>query len=89
MSSSTKPKPPFWTSSPKSPQRLRGTHAELLARAEDGARVLPYDRAARYEVGELILHGVFGLGVVVEQTAPGKVAVRFESGDKLLACGGG
>lgn len=88
MARSIATKPPFWSAQPKSPQRLRGTHEQLLARAEDGARVLPYDRAARYEVGELLLHGVFGLGVCVEQTAPGKVTVRFEGGDKLLACGG-
>lgn len=83
---SSAPKPPFWTSTAQKPPRLRGTHEALLARAEDGARVLPYDRAARYEVGDLLLHAVFGLGVVVEQTAPGKVTVRFELGDKLLAC---
>ena len=81
------PKPPFWTSSPKPPQRLRGTHAALLEHAEDGARVLPYDRAQRYEVGALILHGAFGLGVVVEVPSTGRVTVRFDVGDKLLACG--
>lgn len=79
-------KPPFWTSSsPKRPQKLRGTHEALLAAAEDGALVLPYSQTQRYELGALILHGVFGLGVVVEQTAPGKVTVRFADGDKLLA----
>ncbi len=87
MARSSAPKPPFWTSSsPKSPQRLRGTHASLLASAEDGARVHAYSQTQRYEVGELLLHAHFGLGVVVEQTAPGKVTVRFEAGDKLLAC---
>ncbi len=83
-------RPPFWSSSPTAtkPQRLRGTHAQLLEHAEDGARVWPYDRAQLYEVGALILHGAFGLGVVVELVAPGKVTVRFESGDKLLVAGG-
>lgn len=79
-------RPPFWSSSPK-PQRLRGTHAALLEHAEDGARVWPYDRTQRYEVGALLLHPVFGLGVVVEVPSTGKVTVRFDVGDKLLACG--
>lgn len=86
MARSSAPKPPFWSVQPKSPQHLRGSHEALLARAEDGARVHAYERGGSYAVGALILHPTFGLGVVVEQTAPGKVAVRFELGDKLLAC---
>lgn len=83
------PKPPFWTSSPKpAPKRLRGTHAQLLEHAEDGARVLPYDRTIAYGLGALVLHPTFGLGVVVEVPSTGKVTVRFESGDKLLVAGG-
>lgn len=77
---------PFWTSTSK-PKRLRGTLAELLDHAEDGARVWPYDRAQLYDLGALLLHGAFGLGVVVEVPSTGRVTVRFEVGDKLLACG--
>lgn len=87
MSSSTKPRPPFWTSRSPKPPRLRGTHASLLAAAEDGARVHAYSQTQRYAVGELLLHGVFGLGVVVEALSPGRVTVRFEDRDRLLACG--
>lgn len=92
MSARTTPKPPFWTSTSKPPaKRLRGTLAQLLEHAEDGedgARVLPYDRAQRYDLGALILHGAFGLGVVVEVPSTGKMTVRFEGGDKLLVAGG-
>lgn len=78
---------PFWTSTSKpTAQRLRGTHAQLLDATEDGARVLPYDRGRSYAVGELVLHPTFGLGVAVEVPAPGRVTVRFEDGDRLLAC---
>lgn len=84
------PKPPFWTAPTAKPQRLRGTHAALLAAAEDGARVWPYALDGRpYELGDLLLHPRFGLGVVVELVSPGKVTVRFDVGDKLLACGVG
>lgn len=83
------PKPPFWSSSTKpKPHKLRGTHAQLMDAAEDGARVWPYDRGQSYEVGALLLHPTFGLGVVVELVATGKVTVRFADGDKLLVAGG-
>lgn len=83
------PKPPFWSSSPKpAAKRLRGTHAQLMDAAEDGARVLPYDRTLAYEVGALLLHGAFGLGVVVELPSRGRVTVRFADGDRLLVAGG-
>lgn len=81
--------PPFWSSSPTKPPKLRGSHAALMDAAEDGSRVHAYDRGRSYQVGELILHPTFGLGVVVGCPSPGRVEVRFETGDKLLACGVG
>lgn len=72
------PKPPFWQSAlaPQPRQRLRGSHAELLAAAEDRARVVPYVRTQRCNLGELVLHPTFGLGVAVEVPGPGRVTVR-------------
>lgn len=44
----------------------------------------PYDPAQSYVVGERVLHARFGAGLVVG-SEPGRVVIRFESGDRKLA----
>lgn len=45
-----------------------------------------YAMTESYRVNSLILHSVFGLGVVKQLIAPSKMQVLFEDGVKLLRC---
>lgn len=89
MSRRTEPRP-FWSQSRKPPVRLAGSWPDLVGKAgaalPEGGIVPGYDRGARYALGELLDHGVYGVGVVVE-LAPGKVGVRFCDADRLLVAG--
>lgn len=49
-------------------------------------KALPYDMNTRYATKRLILHPVFGLGVVKTVTIPNKMQVLFKEGIKLLRC---
>lgn len=91
MSARPTPKPPFWTSS-STPKRLVGTWPDLVGRAgaalPEGSVVAGYDRSVPYQLGALLDHATYGVGVVVEAPSRGKVLVRFADGDKLLVAGG-
>lgn len=52
----------------------------------DPEKALPYDMNGRYLTKRLILHSVFGLGVVKTVTVPNKMQVLFKDGIKLLRC---
>lgn len=49
-------------------------------------KALAYDMNGRYLTKRLILHSVFGLGVVKSVIVPNKMQVLFKDGIKLLRC---
>ena len=50
-------------------------------------KALPYELNKPYRVRNLLLHPVFGLGVVQLVLPPNKIDVLFEEGVKRLRCG--
>ena len=46
----------------------------------------PYDMNSRFSVRNLVMHTVFGLGVVKSVITPNKMQVLFKEGIKLLRC---
>ena len=52
----------------------------------DHDKALPYDMNGRFQVKRLILHPVFGLGVVKSVIVPNKMQILFKDGIKLLRC---
>jgi hypothetical protein len=52
----------------------------------DLEKALPYDMNGRYLAKRLILHSVFGLGIVKAVIVPNKMQVLFKEGIKLLRC---
>ncbi len=80
---------------PKGSARLPRKDAGETARKEwtalqlgqNGSRAVPYDMKASYEVGSLISHPKFGVGVVKQLLGPNKIEILFEDGLKLLRCG--
>jgi len=53
----------------------------------DPAQAIPYEMTGKYRVQNLLLHPVFGLGIVQLVLPPNKVEVLFREGKKLLRCG--
>jgi hypothetical protein len=51
------------------------------------ARALPYDMNGKYRAKKLLMHPIFGLGIVRVVLPPNKIEVLFEDGKKLLRCG--
>jgi hypothetical protein len=54
--------------------------------AKDPAQAVPYDMNGTYRLNNLLLHPVFGLGIV-QIVLPNKIEVLFENGVKRLRCG--
>lgn len=52
----------------------------------DPEKALPYDMNGRYLAKRLVLHPVFGLGIIKTVTVPNKMQVLFKDGIKLLRC---
>ena len=50
-------------------------------------KATPYDMNKPYRVRNLLLHSVFGLGVVKLVLQPNKIDVLFQEGIKRLRCG--
>jgi hypothetical protein len=82
---------------PSSPARRTTTRAASRARTataapapasfqpEPGTTSRPYHMRETYRPGEQIAHPRFGVGLVEQTTEPGKIAVLFSDGRKLLA----
>jgi hypothetical protein len=51
------------------------------------SKAFPYDMKAIYQVGNLVSHPKFGMGLVKQMAGPRKVEILFEEGLKLLRCG--
>ena len=58
-----------------------------LRSAMNPDQAIRYDMNKKFSVNDLVLHSVFGLGMVKSVTNPNKMLVLFEDGVKLLRCG--
>jgi hypothetical protein len=70
----------------KDPSEVEREEWASLAPTFDHDKALPYDMNARYTTKRLILHSVFGLGLVKAVIVPNKMQVLFKDGVKLLRC---
>lgn len=71
----------FWA---KPPPPEPSWHEQVDGRPEDGFS--PYALSERYAKGQLVIHGKFGKGVVVDADVS-RVEVLFEHGKKKLGHG--
>ena len=53
----------------------------------DPDKAIPYDMERKYRMNALLLHPLFGLGIVKAVLPPNKVSVLFSDAKKLLRCG--
>ena len=53
----------------------------------DPGQAIPYDMNRAYRVNNLVLHPIFGLGIVQAVVPPNKIDVLFQVGKKRLRCG--
>jgi hypothetical protein len=60
---------------------------ELLVRGRTEANSIPYSRSARFQVGQLVSHSAFGLGVVTGIRDSVKIDICFAEGEKVLQQG--
>jgi hypothetical protein len=56
----------------------------LLLRGRTDAHSTPYSSSARFEVGQLVSHAAFGLGVVTGERDRVKIDILFADGAKVL-----
>lgn len=78
---------------PSTPRAVKRDPLELereewasLSPTFDIEKALPYDMNGRFNVKRLILHPVFGIGIVKTVIVPNKMQVLFKEGIKLLRC---
>lgn len=81
---------------PKAP-RTRGSNGtspvsqerryELLVGGRTDAHSTPYSTTARFEIGQLVSHAAFGLGVVTGARDRVKIDILFPDGPKVLQQG--
>ena len=80
---------------PKLPSRAEQHTARILAElerqwgdaiAKNPSRPVPYAMSSRFEMGALVEHPSFGLGMVLALTPPDKMEVLFREGIKALRC---
>jgi hypothetical protein len=77
------------------PPKTRGAAAaltqerryETLVRGRTEANSTPYSSSARFQVGQLVSHAAFGLGVVIGTRDNVKVDICFAAGEKVLQQG--
>ena len=72
--------------SKKDPTEVEREEWASLHPTFDYEKALAYDMNSRYLVKRLILHPVFGAGVVKTVIVPNKMQVLFKDGIKLLRC---
>jgi len=70
----------------KDPTEVEREEWALLQPTFDPEKALPYDMNGRFLAKRLVLHPMFGLGVVKTVTVPNKMQVLFKDGIKLLRC---
>ena len=57
---------------------------ELLVRGRTEASSTPYSSSARFQIGQLVSHVAFGLGVVTGTRDNVKIYICFAEGEKVL-----
>ncbi len=62
---------------------------ELLLRGRTDADSTPYSTSGSFEVGQLVSHATFGLGVVTGARDTVKIDILFPDGAKVLQQGSG
>ena len=72
--------------SKKDPVEIEREEWATLQPTFDPEKALPYDMNGRFLAKRLLLHPLFGLGVVKTVTVPNKMQVLFKEGIKLLRC---
>lgn len=70
----------------KDPAEIEREEWASLRPTFDQSKALPYDMNGRFPVKRLILHPLFGLGIVRAVIIPNKMQVLFSDGIKLLRC---
>ena len=70
----------------RDPTELEREEWASLSPTFDLEKALPYDMNGRFNVKRLILHPVFGLGIVKAVIVPHKMQILFKDGIKLLRC---
>ena len=60
---------------------------ESLVRGRTEAHSTPYSSSARFQVGQLVSHAAFGLGVVTGTRDNVKIDICFAGGEKVLQQG--
>lgn len=60
------------------------TDWERAMAKQDEESAIKYATSASFGAGDLIEHKTLGLGLVTDLKGPGKIAVMFEGGDKVL-----
>lgn len=69
------------------PLQVARAEWEALQPEMNPEKALPYDMNRPYRLKNLLLHPVFGLGVVQRVLPPNKIDVLFQEGVKRLRCG--
>jgi hypothetical protein len=72
--------------SKKDPTEVEREEWASLQPTFDPEKALPYDMNGRFLTKRLVLHPMFGLGIVKTVTVPNKMQVLFKEGIKLLRC---
>lgn len=70
----------------RDPLELEREEWASLSPTFDYEKAIPYDMNGRFNVKRLILHPVFGIGIVKTVIVPNKMQVLFKEGIKLLRC---
>jgi hypothetical protein len=60
---------------------------ESLVRGRTAAHSTPYSTSARFQIGQLVSHEAFGLGVVTGTRDNVKIDICFAAGEKVLQQG--
>jgi hypothetical protein len=77
------PRPRLGTAAPMSAERKY----ELLLRGRTDANSTPYSSSATFEIGQLVSHAIFGLGIVTGARDRIKIDILFAGGAKVLQQG--
>ncbi len=70
----------------KDPVEIEREEWAALSPAFDHDKAVPYDMNSRFPVRRLVLHPLFGIGIVRAVIVPNKMQVLFKDGIKLLRC---
>lgn len=67
-------------------KKAEAYYDELIS-SRKTTRAKLYSKDGIFNVGDLLDHPIFGLGVIIERELPNKIEVMFRQESKLLICG--